>query len=725
MVQKVDAYKLNNKIGETNFATLYEAVRVNEQGDYDELRYAIKEYKDIDSLIDYPNKEKVISQHIYNNSMESINIPITQLIIYEGKKYGIMDYRKNGVFLRDFIEALEAEYGPGNIPFKLQYRILKRILKALDNLHNIVDRDTKQRVGGYLHMDLQPSNIFLENAGTYKAGMGSAKFIDFQSSLEIDENGVARRASEETVFVTKGYSAPEIYNKYTTDFFAAADIYSVGAIAARLLTGKNLNYDYADYMDVISQLDYTNADNVYGNKIVKLMYKNIIQVALATRASYRFKTANAMYESLNRVKQCYDCVLEGNYYGVLDVCYTMCMSKNDFAYLDMDKNEYHNVIKRLKENSYSKIVYAVKGAYMVDVLLGVWEKNSTAKGYYVDSFNDLMSCGISFNNFLRRTDRAIELYNKVDISRLSVDDYIKIANRIMVSYVARFDYNQAREICQQVIEFLEERKKVDERVAASLGLNMEAASRNVDLGRAYSGMGYYATICGQEGAVEYFEKALEEFGDDAGNKAITMSRILQYAIYKKDYDLYRKYKAMYLSENPLDAFLSHYSDSQNKVLDGGVFISIGSMISFLIYLKGLYTFEMEQVDDVTIENLMFVVEHHSYLDKQSHLHPLEIIYKYIGLIIEKYKGPIGDALFAMDLSIECLKKDRSVRGGRMSLLSVISKCTMWQKYKLFGGDWEGVYSDLYKRAKRHGWSELIEKLESCKDLSSLCPYEIC
>lgn len=725
-MKQAGLYKLDKKVAETNFAILYEGRRFNQTGELDEFRYAIKEFKDIDSLVDYPNKEKEISQRIYNRSKECVNIPITEVFAHDGAKYGVMEYRKNGVFLSDFIVALEKEYGPGNIPFKLQYRIIKRLLKALDSLHNIYDRDTEKKVGGYLHMDLQPANIFIENAGTYKLSMGSPKFIDFQSALEIGEDGFAVREDDENAFATVGYACPELNNVNNKRFTVAADIYSIGAIAARMYTGMDMSLDYISYEDMLSDSVCNDVVGVYGSVIVRNMYKSVIDVALSIKPSYRYDSANQMFESLNRVKQCYDCVVNNDYYGLLKLCYVMSVSKSSLRNLDMDKSAFAKVVKVLKDNTYSMDVQSIMGIYMFDVLGAIWDINHETKGYSTSSYNDLMSCGIAYNNHLGRYDRAIEIYERIDKNSLSVDEYIKLSNRIIVSYADRLEYKKARNICSQIISFLEQRKKLDMKAAEAMGLNPGMASRNVDLARAYSGMGYYTTLCGEDNGLEYFEKALGEFGDDPGNRDITLSRMLQCYIYKKDSNgSYEEYLKGYLYEKPVDAFVANYYDKSGQVLEQDVSIKINDMFKFLVYLKDLYTFNMDKVNDELLDKLSFIVEQHQTLDKSTRVHPLELIYKYIGLIIGEYKADMGgdDVYRAMKLAAMCIDGDSFMRSSSLNLNSLISYCIMWEQRKLLNDDCEDIYRDLLRKAKRSGWNNLVGKLEANKDLSKLCPYE--
>lgn len=85
-----------------------------------------------------------------------------------------------------------------------------------------------------------------------------------------------------------------------------------------------------------------------------------------------------------------------------------------------------------------------------------------------------------------------------------------------------------------------------------------------------------------------FEQALQEFGDSIGNRKITISRILQYAIEVQNRALYEEYAEKY------------FQVYQN--VDEGLSIILNKdrldLFELLVFLKGIYTF---YIKDVTVE----------------------------------------------------------------------------------------------------------------------------
>ncbi len=98
--------------------------------------------------------------------------------------------------------------------------LLKLVLPLLDGLQRL-------HGAGYLHRDIKPDNIYIRQDGT-------PLLLDF---------GAARQAMGEetktiTIFASKGYSPPEQYDDNSKRQGAWTDIFAMGAVLYRAITGK-------------------------------------------------------------------------------------------------------------------------------------------------------------------------------------------------------------------------------------------------------------------------------------------------------------------------------------------------------------------------------------------------------------------------------------------------------------------------------------------------------
>ena len=115
-----------------------------------------------------------------------------------------MQFRKNGMFLKEWIERMETTYGKGKIPMEFSLKVVEEILKSLKELHSF---RKKGKEIGYLHLDLRPENIFLESVDSEKTKVENVKFINFLSALKIEDGEL--EAIENKITIVSNYSAPE------------------------------------------------------------------------------------------------------------------------------------------------------------------------------------------------------------------------------------------------------------------------------------------------------------------------------------------------------------------------------------------------------------------------------------------------------------------------------------------------------------------------------------
>ena len=222
-----EKYKLGKIICETESSVLYEARKINDFEGTDELRFVVKKYKNSNVL---SVKEKNNSQLVENFAHLSVVIPVLEM--YDDGSL-VMQFKNSGIFLNDFISMIKEKKAVDYS--ELILTVIHKVLLSLYVLHNCFKGFDNRK--GYIHMDIHPGNIFLENLSkeTPSDFNGvSVKFLDMSNAICMDENGKAKRESE--VAITPGYSAPELFDYENLYFRETTDVYSVASILAELVS---------------------------------------------------------------------------------------------------------------------------------------------------------------------------------------------------------------------------------------------------------------------------------------------------------------------------------------------------------------------------------------------------------------------------------------------------------------------------------------------------------
>ena len=180
--------------------------------------------------------------------------------------------------------------------------VTEKILQAVSEVHK----------EGYLHGDIQANNIFLKgqkNQEGNESGSGYedsvASLIDFGSARPFLEDGATAMITDRKLYTTNGYRAPECVtgNDGTLRLTKAADLYSVGYLMLRMITGK--------YMDAKALQLVVNGKYLYGRQAKKIgcpttaidMVNRILEYALKELPEERYQTAEEMLEDISRLKR--------------------------------------------------------------------------------------------------------------------------------------------------------------------------------------------------------------------------------------------------------------------------------------------------------------------------------------------------------------------------------------------------------------------------------------
>ncbi len=135
-----------------------------------------------------------------------------------GAPFLVMEYLR-GDDLEHLIEAR------GALPPFEVVTYLQQVARALDKAHAI----------GIVHRDLKPDNLFVARR---EDGTPLVKVLDF-GIAKLDEGGVSSRTSTGQIFGTPLYMSPEQVKGESARVGPASDVWALGLIAFRALTGTD------------------------------------------------------------------------------------------------------------------------------------------------------------------------------------------------------------------------------------------------------------------------------------------------------------------------------------------------------------------------------------------------------------------------------------------------------------------------------------------------------
>ncbi len=228
----LDEYRIDSILGAGGFGVTYKALDTHL-----ETWVAIKEYfpvewsfRDADGVTVHPNAqgeasglEGQLSDYLWGlerfldeaRVLARVQHPyvvrVKRYFRAHGTAYIVMEYEEGeplSVILRDG-EMLGEEEVRG---------LLEDVLPALQAVHE----------QGYLHRDIKPSNLYVRSSDH------RVILIDFGAARE----AVGRYSKSVTSLVTPGYSPPEQYTTRTDRYGAWTDVYALGAVLYRCVTGR-------------------------------------------------------------------------------------------------------------------------------------------------------------------------------------------------------------------------------------------------------------------------------------------------------------------------------------------------------------------------------------------------------------------------------------------------------------------------------------------------------
>lgn len=288
----------SDRVGEGGMGVVYRGRMVDERtGAYREV--AIKEVQtggDPESsreVVDRARRES--SVHLRNDNlvemMGCVELEDRRLGFVKKRLYVVSEFL-SGVTLDHVLEGRYTDYRSEEIHFakdlgerlkkdpeQTATYIIKNVLSAIVAMHD----------AGYLHRDIDPSNIMI-------TADGKIKLIDFGIATQVEElNKGADAPSDEGTFVGKvEYAAPELISGKVSVQNYTTDIYSIGVLFYRLLTG-HLPFEGNRFEIMKGQLEKKPVfSSIHSRK-----YRAIVEKALEKQQAKRFTSASAMRAALD------------------------------------------------------------------------------------------------------------------------------------------------------------------------------------------------------------------------------------------------------------------------------------------------------------------------------------------------------------------------------------------------------------------------------------------
>ncbi len=669
------------------------------------LNFLIKRYTDGAASEELLKREMEISQFVENYAPKSITVPVIELTQIEGKPCVVMQYRNNGIFLSELMEKHEKK-----LSFADKAEIGIRVLDSLATLHafKAEDQDT-----GVLHLDIHPGNIFMESADPENHEYGTAKFIDFASS-EILKGGAPVNPVLRSQ--TPGFSAPEILEEETELLSAAADLYSVGAVLYKIFTGEKVKSDGNDF----------TGERFGDSRIISEALTTFLRCSLEYNPKYRYWDALSMKNALKQLKELYLAMERKDYAALYSAAYYFSIPQETAAAErpEFDIGKFSASINQLRRFQHEDRKAARRNYYISQGLLSIARRN--AKDVPKSMLAGLLRECIAGANNMGETYESIALFEEMLSLKKHIHllDYYEILNKAASSYMDLYLFEKAGECYWSVIKGLEEIKKTYLKEAKTLGTDGKTACQIPDLARALSGYGSYLAFTyakNRENPMKWFRAAICEFGEYTGNVAITQSNILNYALMTKDESLYREYAGSYFeASDPSGKILKKLTDQKKGI----------HLYQLMIYLKGIYVFDLEKTDDEFDRELISLLRDGRLDGKEMQEHPAQLIYKYIGLILLK-KGYNEEASFAAEKSVSAIPEAVPDLMKPLSILMCMSYQTMWIFAKESGDAeemetvWDRIIGHIDRTVavgKEYGWGILKQKILTEGGLENILTY---
>ena len=199
-------------------------------------------------------------------------------------RYHVISEYLHGVTLDKLLEGDVCDYIGNVIPFaqELYGKFLNNSYNfALTIVRNLLSGLMALHDAGYIHRDIDPSNIMITSNG-------KIKLIDFGIAKKVNGNNTKESSyTVEGQFIGKPkYAAPELVRGLVDSQNSTTDLYAVGILLYQLLVGK---VPFDGEMAEVLEMQLTKKMPLYNVKQKQI--KEVIEKATQKKSSQRFQSA--------------------------------------------------------------------------------------------------------------------------------------------------------------------------------------------------------------------------------------------------------------------------------------------------------------------------------------------------------------------------------------------------------------------------------------------------
>ena len=289
-------------------------------------------------------------------------------------------------------------------------------------------------------------------------------------------------------------------------------------------------------------------------------------------------------------------------------------------------------IQKLKSTLSTNTLNQDKCLYILKILEFIGKRLEEKHHVYIMSqtMYDLYDTGVSAYTHIGDSKTAEQYYKcckqyekMVDLSRI-----LTTKNRMVVFHCDYLDFNKALSISDENVMYqellYELRKEVDP--------ENDAAVYSIEYGKAVSQRAQVYAFLRDQRAEEDFNTALEKMPVGSADYKITQSYLLHYYLDNRIKDKYLKQAASYFGNS------YNISDQLKYIIAEGTKENplINAKYALYVYVRGLYTFQSEKIDDQIWKQLNDFEKDFGEARGGSSWrlsgHPTELIYKYMNLI---------------------------------------------------------------------------------------------